>query len=122
LNPPSKNRKTLERERAKKLASVQVVQPVINYIADAVACTTLTAEVQERGYERREHFERERNRNHDRCTRSHRKEGGRHGLVTVAPDDDLNRVMKLMTRHRVRHMPVLRDGKLSGIIPFYIRV
>ena len=24
--------------------------------------------------------------------------------------------MKLMTRHRVRHMPVLRDGKLSGII------
>jgi CBS domain-containing protein len=81
-----------------------------------VACTTLTAEVQERGYERREHFERERNRNHDRCTRSHRKEGGRHGLVTVAPDDDLNRVMKLMTRHRVRHMPVLRDGKLSGII------
>jgi len=40
----------------------------------------------------------------------------RHGLVTVAPDDDLNRVMKLMTRHRVRHMPVLRDGKLCGII------
>jgi CBS domain-containing protein len=40
----------------------------------------------------------------------------RHGLVTVAPDDDLSRVMKLMTRHRVRHMPVLRDGKLCGII------
>jgi len=40
----------------------------------------------------------------------------RHGLVTVAPEDDLNRVMKLMTRHRVRHMPVLRDGKLCGII------
>jgi CBS domain-containing protein len=37
-------------------------------------------------------------------------------LVTVAPDDDLNRVMKLMTRHRVRHMPVLRNGKLAGII------
>ena len=31
-------------------------------------------------------------------------------------EDDLGRVMKLMTRHRVRHMPVLRDGKLSGII------
>jgi signal-transduction protein with cAMP-binding, CBS, and nucleotidyltransferase domain len=44
------------------------------------------------------------------------KEIMRHGLVTVAPEDDLNRVMKLMTRHRVRHMPVLRDGKLSGII------
>jgi CBS domain-containing protein len=38
------------------------------------------------------------------------------GFVTVAPDDDLNRVMKLMTRHRVRHMPVLRDRKLVGII------
>jgi CBS domain-containing protein len=24
--------------------------------------------------------------------------------------------MSLMTRHRVRHMPVLRDGKLVGII------
>ena len=40
----------------------------------------------------------------------------RHGLVTVAPEDDLTRVIKVMTRHRVRHMPVLRDGKLSGII------
>lgn len=40
----------------------------------------------------------------------------RHGLVTVAPEDDLSRVMKLMTRHHVRHMPVLRDGKLCGII------
>ena len=40
----------------------------------------------------------------------------RHGSVTVTPDDSLNRVMNLMTRHRVRHMPVLRDGKLAGII------
>jgi CBS domain-containing protein len=40
----------------------------------------------------------------------------RHGLVTVAPEDDLSRVMKLMTRHRVRHMAVLRDGTLYGII------
>ena len=32
-------------------------------------------------------------------------------LMTVAPDDDLNHAMKLMTRHRVRHMPVLRDRK-----------
>ena len=37
-------------------------------------------------------------------------------LMTVAPDDDLNHAMKLMTRHRVRHMPVLRDRKLAGII------
>jgi len=39
-----------------------------------------------------------------------------HGLITVAPGDDLNRVMVLMTRHRVRHLPVLRNGKLAGII------
>ncbi|MFZ1151288.1 MAG: CBS domain-containing protein, partial [Xanthobacteraceae bacterium] len=25
-------------------------------------------------------------------------------------------LMHLMTRHRVRHMPVLRNGKLAGII------
>ncbi len=37
-------------------------------------------------------------------------------LFTVALDDDLNRVMSLMTRHRVRYMPVLRNGKLVGII------
>src|SRR6187200_1718015 len=29
------------------------------------------------------------------------------GLITVAPEDDLNHVMRLMTRYRVRHMPVL---------------
>ena len=37
-------------------------------------------------------------------------------FVEAFPINDLNRVMKLMTRHRVRHMPVLRDGKLCGII------
>jgi CBS domain-containing protein len=40
----------------------------------------------------------------------------RHGVVTVAPDETVARVMNLMTRHRVRHIPVLRDGKLAGII------
>jgi CBS domain-containing protein len=39
-----------------------------------------------------------------------------HGLITVAPGDDLNRVMRLMTIHRVRHLPVIRNGKLAGII------
>jgi signal-transduction protein with cAMP-binding, CBS, and nucleotidyltransferase domain len=37
-------------------------------------------------------------------------------VITVSPDESVNRVMNLMTRHRVRHMPVLRDGKLAGII------
>lgn len=44
------------------------------------------------------------------------KEVMTHGLITVTLEDDLNRLMRLMTRHRVRHLPVLRDGKLAGII------
>jgi CBS domain-containing protein len=44
------------------------------------------------------------------------KEIMRYGVVTVSPDESVSRVMQLMTRHRVRHMPVLRDGKLAGII------
>ena len=39
-----------------------------------------------------------------------------HGLITASPEDDLTHLMRLMTRHRVRHMPVLRNGKLAGII------
>jgi CBS domain-containing protein len=39
-----------------------------------------------------------------------------HGFITVPPGDDLNRVMRLMTQHRVRHLPVLHNGKLAGII------
>jgi CBS domain-containing protein len=44
------------------------------------------------------------------------KEIMRHGVITVSPDDSVNRVMRLMTHHRVRHMPVLHNGKLAGII------
>jgi CBS domain-containing protein len=39
-----------------------------------------------------------------------------YGVTTVSPDESVNRVMKLMTHHRVRHMPVLRGGKLAGIV------
>ena len=38
------------------------------------------------------------------------------GVTTVSPDESVNRVMNLMTHHRVRYMPVLRDGKLAGIV------
>jgi CBS domain-containing protein len=44
------------------------------------------------------------------------KEIMRYGVITISPDDSVNRVMQLMTRHRARHMPVLRDGKLAGIV------
>jgi len=40
----------------------------------------------------------------------------RRGVVTVSPTATISHVMSLMTRHRVRHMPVLHDGKLIGII------
>ena len=39
-----------------------------------------------------------------------------HGLITASLGDDLTHLMRLMTRHRVRHMPVLRNRKLAGII------
>ena len=39
-----------------------------------------------------------------------------HGFITVVPGDDLNHVMTLMTQHRARHLPVLRNGRLAGIV------
>jgi CBS domain-containing protein len=39
------------------------------------------------------------------------KEVMRYGVTTV-----VNRVMSLMTHDRVRHMPVVRGGKLAGIV------
>lgn len=37
-------------------------------------------------------------------------------LITINSGDDVNVCMKLMTEHKIRHLPVLDDGKLSGII------
>jgi CBS domain-containing protein len=39
-----------------------------------------------------------------------------HGLITASLEDDLTHLMRLMTRHRIRHMPVLHEGKLVGIV------
>jgi signal-transduction protein with cAMP-binding, CBS, and nucleotidyltransferase domain len=39
-----------------------------------------------------------------------------HGLITASLDNDLTHLMPVMTRHRVRHMPVLHNVKLAGII------
>ena len=33
-----------------------------------------------------------------------------------SPAETVSHAMNLMTRHRVRHMPVVHDGKLAGII------
>ena len=37
-------------------------------------------------------------------------------LVTCRPEDSLTRVLGLMTRYRVRHLPVLEGGRLAGLI------
>ena len=36
--------------------------------------------------------------------------------IRVAPDDSLKRAMKLMTNNHVRHLLVIDDGKLVGIV------
>lgn len=36
--------------------------------------------------------------------------------VTVTPADSVEECMKLMTENRVRHLPVVVDGKVAGII------
>jgi CBS domain-containing protein len=37
-------------------------------------------------------------------------------LVTVAPDDDLVAAARLMQERRIRHLPVIQDGKVLGIL------
>ena len=37
-------------------------------------------------------------------------------VVTCAPDDRIENLMALMTQRRIRHLPVLRDGELYGIV------
>lgn len=37
-------------------------------------------------------------------------------LITGTPDDDLNDVMNTMTENRIRHLPVVVDGALEGIV------
>ncbi len=37
-------------------------------------------------------------------------------LTTITPDTSLEDCMKLITDKRIRHLPVLRDGHLCGII------
>ncbi|AWR87866.1 CBS domain-containing protein [Meiothermus taiwanensis] len=37
-------------------------------------------------------------------------------LITVTPEATMADCMNLMTSHRVRHLPVLEDGKLVGVI------
>ena len=38
------------------------------------------------------------------------------GVVTCEPDTTVNQVMARMTRQRIRHVPVVVDGRLGGIV------
>lgn len=37
-------------------------------------------------------------------------------VLAVSPDESLKRVMAMMTRKRVRHLPVFEDSELIGIV------
>ena len=41
---------------------------------------------------------------------------GTHNPVTISPDTAVTRCMHVMTEHRVRHLPVLNDDAVVGII------
>ena len=37
-------------------------------------------------------------------------------LITGKPEDSVKHVMQIMTTNRIRHFPVLKDGKLAGMV------
>ncbi len=37
-------------------------------------------------------------------------------VVSVSPTQTLDECMALMTKHRIRHLPVMRDGQLVGVV------
>ena len=37
-------------------------------------------------------------------------------VFTCSPDDDVSSLRPVMTERRIRHVPVVRDGKLCGIV------
>ena len=37
-------------------------------------------------------------------------------VFTCSPDEDIESLMSVMTERRIRHVPVVRDGELCGIV------
>lgn len=37
-------------------------------------------------------------------------------VITVGPDEDVGECMALMTEKRIRHVPVISDGRLIGVL------
>lgn len=37
-------------------------------------------------------------------------------VIVAVPTDDLDYVMNIMTNNRIRHLPIVEDGRLGGIV------
>lgn len=37
-------------------------------------------------------------------------------VITAAPGQTVDAAMRLMTTHRIRHLPVVRDGRVLGVV------
>lgn len=37
-------------------------------------------------------------------------------VIVATPEDDTDTLLAIMTRNRIRHIPVIEDGKLAGLI------
>ena|SRR5689334_21742295 len=37
-------------------------------------------------------------------------------VVTASPDDTVDECLRLMTAHRIRHLPVIESGRITGLI------
>ena len=37
-------------------------------------------------------------------------------LIVAVPDDDLDYAMQVMTKNRIRHLPIVADGSLAGML------
>ena len=37
-------------------------------------------------------------------------------IIVASPDDDIEQVEKVMTKNRIRHLPIIESGNIAGII------
>lgn len=37
-------------------------------------------------------------------------------VVTVGPDESIDQCMSLMTKHKIRHLPVIENGRITGVL------
>lgn len=37
-------------------------------------------------------------------------------IIVASPDDDIEQIEKVMTKNRIRHLPIIENGKIAGIV------